>query len=91
MEDKWFVYSDGEVKEGEVVVVNFHRSWTGHKISAVEVEVGKASEGGNGGRVKALVWEGSEDVVGGPSFEAAKEGVREVCRWVLEVQLGPDE
>jgi hypothetical protein len=88
MEDKWFVCSEGEVKEGETIVVNFHRSWTGYKISAVEVEVGKEGEGG---RVKALVWEGSEDVVKGPTFEGAKDGVREVCRWVLGVHLGADE
>jgi hypothetical protein len=87
MEDKWFICSQGEVKEGEVVTVEFYRSWTGSKIWALEIVVGKEGEGS----VKALTWEESEEAVREQGFEAAKEGVSEVCRWVLEVELGSDE
>jgi hypothetical protein len=88
MEDKWFVCSEGKVEKGKIVLVHFYRSWTGHKISTVEMEVGKKGEGA---KVKGLIWEKSEDVVKGQDLEGAKEGVREVCRWVLGVQLGADE
>jgi hypothetical protein len=87
MEDKWLICSQGEVKEGEVVTVEFYRSWTGRKIWALEIVVGKEGEGS----VKALTWEESEEAVREQDFEAAKEGVSEVCRWVLEVELGSDE
>jgi hypothetical protein len=88
MEDKWFVCSEGKVEEGNTVTVNFYRSWTGFKISEIQIEVGKKGEGG---RIKELVWEKSENVVRGRDFEGAKQGVREVCRWVLGVELGVDE
>ena len=52
----------------------------------VQVEAGE-----KGGRVKGLVWEKSENVVKGQDLEGAKDGVREVCRWVLGVELGADE
>ncbi|KAE9370633.1 hypothetical protein N431DRAFT_379201 [Stipitochalara longipes BDJ] len=86
MEDKWFVCSEGEVSEGKIVNVGFYRSWTGRKIWMLEIVVGK-----EGGRVRALVWEGNEEVVGEQDFDSAKEGVREVGRWVLGMQLEGEE
>lgn len=59
MGDKWLVCSEGDVKEEEVVTVNFFRSRTGHKYASMEVVVGKEGEGG---KVKGLVWESSEEV-----------------------------
>lgn len=88
MEDKWFICSEGVVEEGQVLLVSFYRSWTGHQIFTLEVEIGKKEEGG---KARALVWEKSEDMVGEQDFEGAKEGVREVCRWILGVDLGADE
>jgi hypothetical protein len=88
MEDKWFVCSEGEVKEGETVNLNFYRSWTGRKISTMEILVGKEGEGG---RVSGLVWEGNRDVVKEQDSGGAKDVVREVCRWVLGADLGADE
>jgi hypothetical protein len=53
----------------------------------LEAVVGKKGKGS----VKALTWEESEEAVREQDFEAAKEGVSEVCRWVLEVELDSDE
>ena len=80
--------SEGEVKEGETVNLNFYRSWTGRKISTMEILVGKEGEGG---RVSSLLWEGSKDVIKEQDSEGAKDVVREVCRWVLGAELGADE
>jgi hypothetical protein len=82
MEDKWFICSEGPA-EDRGLKVYFYRSWTGHQIATLEVEVQ-----GEGVRVRGLVWEGSERVVGEQDAEGAKEMVRGVCRWVLGVELG---
>jgi hypothetical protein len=88
MEDKWFVCSEGEVKEGEIVTVNFHRSWTGYKMTEIEIEVGKEGEGG---RVSGLTYlKGSKNITEEQDLEGEKAGVRELCNWVLGVELGPD-
>jgi hypothetical protein len=87
MEDKWFVCSEGPSAEG-VLLVHFYRNWTGFKISTMEVQLEAEAKGG---RVKGVVWEKSESVVKGQDIEGVKEGVREVCRWVLGVELGADE
>jgi hypothetical protein len=29
MDDKWVIFTDGEAVEGNILTVNFHRSWTG--------------------------------------------------------------
>jgi hypothetical protein len=87
MEDKWFVCSEGPSAKG-VLQVHFYRSWTGLRISTMEIQV---ETDGKGGRVEGLVWETSESVVKGQDLEGAKDGVREVCRWVLGIELGADE
>ncbi|CZR63924.1 uncharacterized protein PAC_13821 [Phialocephala subalpina] len=81
MEDKWFVFAE---EENEEIGVHFFRSWTGNKIFEVVVELqGEAK----GGKIKELIWESSQEVVGDEGEEGAKEMVIEVCRWVLNVEL----
>ena len=105
MEHKWFVYA--EDLDGYVVgknrggngngktAVRFYRSWTGFLVAEVEVVVGKGGdnrvERKGEARVVSIQWEESESVVRGQRERDAKETVREVCRWVLGVDLGTDE
>ncbi|MCJ1251614.1 hypothetical protein MMC30_008849 [Trapelia coarctata] len=92
MEDKWIVYTDGPDAEGRAVV-HFHRSWTGYKFVELEIEVDREA-GVSGGEVEGsarivkIVFEPHEDLDG--RTEEAKRTAREVCRWVLNVEL-PDE
>ena len=72
-----------------------YRSWTGFLVAEVEVVVGKGGdnrvERKGEARVVSIQWEESESVVRGQRERDAKETVREVCRWVLGVDLGTDE
>ena len=97
---------DWDERDGEGrVIVKFHRSWTGSLIAEMEVRVrrgekgrerwrGKGGKGGKGmmgeARVTRIAWEESEDVVRNQREEDAKKTLREVCRWVLGVELPPD-
>lgn len=90
MEDKWFVYSEG-ADDGRLVV-RFYRSWTGFEIAEMDVMVGNGENGSAEGvaRITGITWEESEDVMKEQREDDAKETVREVCRWVLGVEL-PEE
>jgi hypothetical protein len=95
MEDKWFVYAEGldgyGVGNGNAVV-RFYRSWTGFLVAEVEVVVGRGGREKKGeARVVGIKWEESENVVRGQRERDAKGTAREVCRWVLGVDLGTDE
>jgi hypothetical protein len=58
--------------EGEVVTVNFFRSWTWHKYASMEVVAGKEGERGE---VKGLVWESSEEVIKGQTLRRRRRGL----------------
>ncbi|MCJ1434120.1 hypothetical protein MMC27_003486 [Xylographa pallens] len=93
MEDKWFVFADGPDPEGHVYM-HFYRSWTGIKVAEVDIEIGDSS-GGDGlhcaAHMTSVTWEASQEVTCGRQDErSAKRTVREVCRWVMGVEL-PDE
>jgi len=86
MEDKWIIYTEGPDGEGRAVM-HFHRSWTGYKVAEVEIEIDGGGDGGGGegvGRIVRIVFEPHEDLEG-----RTKRTVREVCRWVSNVQI-PD-
>jgi hypothetical protein len=58
-----------------------------YKNLVLEVEVGKDGEG----KVKTLMWETDKKRYNVDGLEEVKETIREVCRWILSVELGPDE
>ncbi|KAL5331694.1 hypothetical protein ACEPPN_001230 [Leptodophora sp. 'Broadleaf-Isolate-01'] len=88
-----------DLKEHEMMRVFMVRSWTGKPIYEIRILVlrdqeGKKREGeGEGevvGRIEGLVWESDGEVITGQDEGVAKERAREVCRWILGVQLLPD-
>lgn len=98
MEDKWFVFADGDEVDGQEgkageMRVHFFRSWTGMKIFELVVELDESKERKDGkgdergGKIKELRWESSPEMVGDEGEEGAKEMVTEVCRWVLDIEL----
>ncbi|OCK75496.1 hypothetical protein K432DRAFT_171114 [Lepidopterella palustris CBS 459.81] len=82
MEDKWFIYSEGPDAEGKLQL-HFHRSWTGHKIFLLDIDLKR--EGSE--HVVGITWNCSIEQTGGTDEVDAKEIVGEVCRWVLGVKL----
>jgi hypothetical protein len=74
------------------VVVNLHRSWTGKKIAeaGIQIERGGTGREKGGWWVRSVVWKSDEGVIRGMSEEVAKERCREVCRWVMGVELGEE-
>jgi hypothetical protein len=91
-EDKWFVYAEGPDVQGHVRL-HMHRSWSGDKMAEVIIEAGPVSrnwyEDGST-FVDGIVWESDPEQIKEPSEEQAKEMAREVCNWVLNVQLGEE-
>ncbi|KAM7187496.1 hypothetical protein V8F20_010945 [Naviculisporaceae sp. PSN 640] len=88
MEDKWFIYADGPDAQGNVQV-HMHRSWTGHKIVELKIQVplndaGEVKE--EDAKITELIWESNKKNFSG-SEEEAKETAQEVCHWVLDVEL----
>ena len=81
MEDKWFVYAEGPDDAG-VLRVRFFRSWTGFEIAVLVIR---------GPVVEEIVWESDEERIRMANERGAKRMVREVCRWVLEVEIGGEE
>ena len=85
MEDKWIVYAEGPDTNGRATVY-MCRSWTGHTI--VELKLQMPSEGEDGdARFVEIVWESSEERYRGQTEEGAKGLAKEVCRWCLDVTL----
>lgn len=92
--------SAGEEPTGKrTMKVFMERSWTGALIFELVVEVWlterKVSDGDiwdreEEGRIVSLVWETDETQITGQTEEVAKERVREVCRWVLGIDLVPE-
>jgi hypothetical protein len=105
MEDKWFVYAEGPDEKG-VVKLCMCRSWTGARIAEVSLSVTRSLENTVEGedkgkwqekedkdweaRITGLTWESDSEVIRGQEEEGAKEAVREVCKWVLGVELASD-
>jgi len=104
MEDKWFVYAEGPDKKG-VVKLCMCRSWTGARIAEVSLSVTRSLENTVGedkgkwqekenkeweARITELTWESDSEVIREQEEEGAKETVKEVCRWVLGVELPSD-
>ncbi|KAK0111406.1 hypothetical protein ONS95_001766 [Cadophora gregata] len=82
----------------EIMRLFMVRSWTGNLVYIIRILVlreesrsgGKKEEGDMEGRILGIVWETDEERVRGQSESVAKESAREVCRWILGVQLLPD-
>ncbi len=92
MNEKWIVCAEGLEEGGHGrAVVRFCRSWTGWVVVEVEVEVrcaeDEGGEGIGGARIIGVTWEKSEDRVRGQSEAGAKDTVRDVCRWVLGIEI----
>lgn len=90
MEDKWFVYADDLNSEGNTVL-HFHRSWTGKPVADVYLEVDQGEGGLSNGtaRITLMAWEGNADYATN-GVEQVKTSMREVCRWVMGVNLEDD-
>ncbi|KAL1836821.1 hypothetical protein VTJ49DRAFT_4622 [Mycothermus thermophilus] len=92
-EDKWFVYSEGP-DHAQEVRLHMHRSWSGVKSMELRIDAGFDGRGsdGKGPRITAITWETDPEKAGKDiSAATAKDVVREVCSWVLNVDLGPGE
>jgi hypothetical protein len=88
-EDKWFIYADGPGHGGEVRL-HMHRSWTGNKQVEFVIDAGHDGYGkeGEGASVTAIIWESDPELAWKDGDEEKyKEVAREVCYWVLSVQL----
>ena len=92
-EDKWFVYADGPTASGEARL-HCYRSWTGMKQIELVIDAGLEGYGndGKGAKVKAIICEmDQERKWKNADVETYKKVAREVCWWVLNVRLGPEE
>jgi len=101
MEDKWFIFSEGgndsSGPEWETLRVVFSSSWSGDRLFDLNVAVSAVVDE-NGlpeAWVKSITFEtgtnqDEEDIEESPEAWA-KETAREVCSWVLDVELGPEQ
>ncbi|KAB5578576.1 hypothetical protein GE09DRAFT_1090271 [Coniochaeta sp. 2T2.1] len=90
-EDKWFVYADGPDEKGQVRL-HAHRSWSGIKMMELRIDAGFDGYGrdGAGASITAITWESDpEKAWKDGDAKTYIEAAREVCSWVLNVQLGP--
>lgn len=90
MDNKWFVYADGPDARGNAVVY-LVRSWTAYKLVELKVKVPVGEDGKlveEDSKITEITWESSQERYKGRTEEAAKKMAREVCNWVLEVNLG---
>lgn len=85
MEDKWIVYSEGPDTNGRAVVY-MCRSWTGHTMIELELQIPSDGEVGDA-RFVEIVWESSQERYRGQTEEGAKGLAKEVCRWCMDVIL----
>lgn len=82
----------------EIMRLFMVRSWTGNLVYILRILVlrdesrsgGKKGEGEMEGRILGITWETDVKHVRGQDENVAKETAREVCRWILGVQLLPD-
>ncbi|PVH73357.1 hypothetical protein DL98DRAFT_53456 [Cadophora sp. DSE1049] len=82
----------------EIMRLFMVRSWTGNLVYIIQILVlrdesrsgGKKGEEEMEGRILGIAWEGDEKLARGQDEDVAKETAREVCRWILGVQLLPD-
>ncbi|KAK0744388.1 hypothetical protein B0T21DRAFT_407497 [Apiosordaria backusii] len=93
-EDKWFIYSDGPDPQTGHVRLHMHRSWSGNKQIELLIDTGLDGYGkdGGGASIQAITWEADEEKRWkDASAETYMEVAREVCSWVLNVQLGASD
>ena len=86
-EDKWFVYADGPDAEGHIHL-HMHRSWTGKKMIELIIEAGAITSAhlpDGSAVITGIVWESDSGTI--KDKEDAKATAREVCNWILDVQL----
>ena len=93
MEDKWFIYADEPDSSGQARL-HFFRSWTGMKMAEVILqtrEVDRDGTKGESAQITGIVWKSSDEGTRLETEAGVKEMVREVCRWVLNVELPEDQ
>jgi hypothetical protein len=93
MEDKWFVYADGPDAQGNAVVHMF-RSWTRHKMAELKIKVPLDEDGEfmeEDSKITGIMWESNQERRTNQTEEGAKAMAREVCNWVLDVNLGEQQ
>lgn len=90
MEDKWFVYTD-RPDAGGTGAIHLHRSWTGFKIVeakfVVKIDGIGAFRADEDAQFTEITWESSSSRWGDPSEENAKQTVKNVCGWCMDVKL----
>lgn len=89
MDDKWFVWADGPDAQGRAVVHMF-RSWTGHKMAEVRLQIpvdgeGRLTEADS--HFTEIIWESASDRHAGVTEEGAKVMVKIVCKWCMNASL----
>lgn len=89
-EDKWFIYATGPDPKGEICL-NMYRSWTGTKLFELKISAGVVQDDGvldEKARISQIIWESDPAQWRNPVDEQkAKEMAREICRWVMNVDL----
>lgn len=88
-EDKWFVYAVGPDAGGSVHI-HMHRSWSGEKVIELAIECGPAPDTESNqiqppAKIVSITWD--HDVMAVTHADRAKEIAREVCRWILAVDI----
>lgn len=89
MEDKWFVYTEGPDAKGKGVM-HMHRSWTGYESVAAEFALEMKNDEemyADKAAFTRVTWEMDQSRLKGFDEEQAKETVREVLRWVMQIEL----
>ena len=88
MEDKWFVYTDEPDAQGHGAV-HLHRSWTGYKNIEAKFLVKMDGDGKVEGEAKftEITWETTQSIVAEMTEEKAKQVVKDVCNWCMDIQL----
>jgi hypothetical protein len=93
MDDRWAIWCEGPDETGKCKLI-MCRSWTGHRIFEVEVQLkkqkwGEERRGGGdiGGWITGLAWEENKDVVRVTNERDAKSMVRGICKGGLGVEL----
>lgn len=94
MDQKWIFLTLGPDEEG-IYTVRMLRSWTGRPMMSMKIkaELDEQNEpiSGRNAQIFELEWETEEEIWPLEDFlpnkEKAKEWTREICQWVMEIDL----